>query len=76
MHDEGDLRQCLECTAIRHRAGARRASHCFDQDQELDRVRLRRLRARLGQNGVQEKLTKQWIDRRCGDCGLREEAAE
>ncbi|HEX8915621.1 MAG TPA: FAD-dependent oxidoreductase [Humisphaera sp.] len=35
---------------------------CSNQDQHLDRVRFDNLRARLGQNSVQEKLTKQWID--------------
>ena len=36
---------------------------CFNQDQEMDRVDFRALRRRLSQNGVQEKLTKLWIDR-------------
>ena len=36
---------------------------CFNQDQSLDRVDFSNLRARLSQNGVQEKLTKLWIDR-------------
>jgi hypothetical protein len=36
---------------------------CFNQDQELDRVDFSALHERLGQNGVQEKLTAQWIDR-------------
>ena len=36
---------------------------CFNQDQSLDRVDFNNLRARLSQNGVQEKLTKLWIDR-------------
>jgi NADPH-dependent glutamate synthase beta subunit-like oxidoreductase/NAD(P)H-flavin reductase len=35
---------------------------CFNQDQPLDRVDFAVLRQRLGQNGVQEKLTRQWID--------------
>jgi NADPH-dependent glutamate synthase beta subunit-like oxidoreductase/NAD(P)H-flavin reductase len=34
---------------------------CFNQDQELDRVDFAALRQRLGQNAVQEKLTKAWI---------------
>jgi NADPH-dependent glutamate synthase beta subunit-like oxidoreductase/NAD(P)H-flavin reductase len=34
---------------------------CFNQDQELDQVDFPALRQRLGQNAVQEKLTKQWI---------------
>jgi len=34
---------------------------CFNQD--MDRVDFRTLRRRLSQNGVQEKLTKLWVDR-------------
>ncbi len=36
---------------------------CFNQDQALDRVDFPALHERLMQNGVQEKLTAQWIDR-------------
>jgi NADPH-dependent glutamate synthase beta subunit-like oxidoreductase/NAD(P)H-flavin reductase len=36
---------------------------CFNQDQALDRVDFPALNERLRQNGVQEKLTGQWIDR-------------
>ncbi len=36
---------------------------CFNQDQPLDLVDFRTLDQRLRQNGVQEKLTAQWIDR-------------
>ena len=36
---------------------------CFNQDQSLDHVDFANLRTRLSQNGVQEKLTEQWIDR-------------
>ena len=36
---------------------------CFNQDQALDRVDFTALSQRLHQNGVQEKLTAQWIDR-------------
>jgi NADPH-dependent glutamate synthase beta subunit-like oxidoreductase/NAD(P)H-flavin reductase len=36
---------------------------CFNQDQPLDAVDFPGLRARLGQNSLQEKLTAQWIDR-------------
>jgi NAD(P)H-flavin reductase len=48
---------------------------CFNQDQSLDRVDFGSLRARLGQNGVQEKLTKQWIDRSLRRLGWRQAAA-
>ena len=34
---------------------------CFNQDQELDHVDFAGLRQRLGQNSVQEKLTRAWI---------------
>jgi NADPH-dependent glutamate synthase beta subunit-like oxidoreductase/NAD(P)H-flavin reductase len=36
---------------------------CFNQDQPLDLVDFKALHERLGQNAVQEKLTKLWIDR-------------
>ncbi|HEY6433192.1 MAG TPA: FAD-dependent oxidoreductase [Acetobacteraceae bacterium] len=36
---------------------------CFNQDQALDRVDFPALHERLLQNGAQEKLTAQWIDR-------------
>src|SRR5579862_4027579 len=46
---------------------------CFNQDQSLDYVDWSNLRTRLSQNGVQEKLTKQWIDRCLRRIGAREE---
>ncbi len=36
---------------------------CFNQDQHLDHVKFDNLRSRLSQNGVQEKLTKLWIQK-------------
>ncbi len=36
---------------------------CFNQDQPLDHVDFEALNQRLAQNGVQEKLTRLWIDR-------------
>jgi NADPH-dependent glutamate synthase beta subunit-like oxidoreductase/NAD(P)H-flavin reductase len=48
---------------------------CFNQDQDLDRVDFPALRQRLGQNSVQEKLTKQWIAHALGELD-RERAAE
>ncbi|MEX2296214.1 MAG: FAD-dependent oxidoreductase [Dongiaceae bacterium] len=48
---------------------------CFNQDQPLDRVDFKGLRKRLTQNGVQEKLTAQWIDRCLVQLGRRERAA-
>jgi NADPH-dependent glutamate synthase beta subunit-like oxidoreductase/NAD(P)H-flavin reductase len=44
---------------------------CFDQDQSLDAVDFANLRQRLSQNGVQEKLTRQWIDRTLRQLGQR-----
>jgi len=46
---------------------------CFNQDQQMDHVDFASLRTRLSQNGVQEKLTKQWIDRCLRKMGAREE---
>ena len=44
---------------------------CFNQDQSLDSVDFGNLRTRLSQNGVQEKLTKLWIDRTLRRIGVR-----
>ena len=44
---------------------------CFNQDQELDRVDFANLRQRLSQNGVQEKISAQWIDRSLRKLGAR-----
>jgi hypothetical protein len=46
---------------------------CFNKDRSLDHVDWSNLRTRLSQNGVQEKLTKQWIDRCLRQIGAREE---
>jgi hypothetical protein len=48
---------------------------CFNQDQALDRVDFDVLRARLSLNGVQEKLTKLWIDRSLRNLGVRAQQA-
>jgi NADPH-dependent glutamate synthase beta subunit-like oxidoreductase/NAD(P)H-flavin reductase len=48
---------------------------CFNQDQSLDRVDFRVLHERLGQNAVQEKLNKMWVDRCLRQLGRREAAA-
>jgi NADPH-dependent glutamate synthase beta subunit-like oxidoreductase/NAD(P)H-flavin reductase len=48
---------------------------CFNQDQQMDHVDFASLRTRLSQNGVEEKLTKQWIDRCLRQIGAREEFA-
>jgi NAD(P)H-flavin reductase len=44
---------------------------CFNQDQALDQVDFDVLRARLSLNGVQEKLTRLWIDRCLRQLGAR-----
>jgi NADPH-dependent glutamate synthase beta subunit-like oxidoreductase/NAD(P)H-flavin reductase len=44
---------------------------CSNQDQPLDEVDWTSLRTRLSQNGVQEKLTAQWIDRSLREIGHR-----
>jgi NADPH-dependent glutamate synthase beta subunit-like oxidoreductase/NAD(P)H-flavin reductase len=50
---------------------------CFNQDQTIDEVDFANLRGRLGQNGVQEKLTRLWIDHCLRQLGRRHaEAAE
>jgi hypothetical protein len=48
---------------------------CFDQDQDLDRVDFASLRGRLGQNSLQEKMTRLWINRSLRGLGLRPSAA-
>lgn len=48
---------------------------CFNQDQALDHVDFDVLRARLSLNGVQEKLTRLWIDRCLRQLGVRREFA-
>jgi hypothetical protein len=48
---------------------------CFNQDQPLDEVNFAGLRDRLSQNGVQEKLTAQWIDRCLKRLGARRATA-
>jgi NADPH-dependent glutamate synthase beta subunit-like oxidoreductase/NAD(P)H-flavin reductase len=48
---------------------------CFNQDQPLDQVDFRVLHERLGQNAVQEKLNKQWVDRCLRHLGQRVPAA-
>jgi NAD(P)H-flavin reductase len=46
---------------------------CYNQDQPLDKVDFANLRSRLGQNNVQEKLTKLWIQHCLRTIGHREE---
>ena len=44
---------------------------CFNQDQKLDWVDFGALNERLRQNGTQEKLTAQWLDRALRQLALR-----
>jgi NAD(P)H-flavin reductase len=44
---------------------------CANQDQPLDLVKFDALRSRLSQNGVQEKLTRAWIDHSLRKLGVR-----
>ena len=48
---------------------------CFNQDQALDRVDFPALHERLRQQGTQEKLTAQWIDRTLRRLAMRGEVA-
>lgn len=48
---------------------------CFNQDQCLDEVSFEHLNDRLKQNGLQEKITAQWIDVCLRQLALRKEAA-
>jgi len=48
---------------------------CFNQDQEMDQVDFAALHRRLSQNGAQEKLTRQWIDRCLHHLGQRQPMA-
>ena len=48
---------------------------CFNQDQDMDRVDFATLHRRLSQNGVQEKLTRLWIDRSLKQLGRRQDVA-
>jgi NAD(P)H-flavin reductase len=69
---------CAQCLQRHHDPLTGKESvvfSCFNQDQPLDAVDFGVLRQRLGQNGVQEKLTAQWIDRCLHRLGRRGAAA-
>jgi hypothetical protein len=56
---------CAQCLQVHHdpiTGEETTVFSCAAQDQHLDHVRFENLRSRLTQNGVQEKLTKLWID--------------
>jgi NADPH-dependent glutamate synthase beta subunit-like oxidoreductase/NAD(P)H-flavin reductase len=70
---------CAQCLQV-HRDPATGVEtvvfSCANQDQNIDDVDFGNLRARLRQNGVQEKLTRLWIDRSLRQLALRPQAAE
>jgi hypothetical protein len=63
--------QCLQPQVDPATGKTRYVFSCFNQDQALDAVDFGGLRARLGQNSLQEKLTAQWIDRALAAEGAR-----
>ena len=64
--------QCLQPQVDPATGKTRYVFSCFNQDQPLDEVDFGGLRARLGQNTLQEKLTAQWIDRSLAEVGARD----
>ena len=69
---------CAQCLQVHKDPGTGEETvvfSCFNQDQPLDQVDWGNLRTRLSQNGAQEKLTKQWIDRCLRQLGVREAVA-
>ena len=67
---------CAQCLQVHKDPVTGEETHvfsCFNQDQPLDQVEFTNLRTRLSQNGVQEKLTKLWIDHCLRDIGARPE---
>jgi NADPH-dependent glutamate synthase beta subunit-like oxidoreductase/NAD(P)H-flavin reductase len=68
--------QCLQPQIDPATGGRTVVFSCFNQDQALDRVDFPALHERLAQNGVQEKLTAQWIDRALRRLHARGAAAE
>jgi NADPH-dependent glutamate synthase beta subunit-like oxidoreductase/NAD(P)H-flavin reductase len=57
---------CAQCLQPHHDPATGKVTYvfsCFNQDQPLDVVDFPALEARLAQNGIQEKLTAQWIGR-------------
>ena len=59
--------QCLQPQRDPHTGKITYVFSCFNQDQELDCVDFQALSERLKQNGLQEKLTKQWLEICLGD---------
>ena len=63
--------QCLQPQVDPATGRTRYVFSCFNQDQPLDAVDFPGLRARLGQNSLQEKLTASWVDRSLVQAGER-----
>jgi len=63
--------QCLQPQVDPATGKTRYVFSCFNQDQPLDEVDFSGLKARLGQNTLQEKLTAKWIDRALVAIGAR-----
>jgi hypothetical protein len=63
--------QCLQPQVDPATGKTRYVFSCFNQDQPLDEVDFAGLKARLGQNTLQEKLTAKWIDRALVAVGAR-----
>ncbi len=69
---------CAQCLQVHRdpKTGAETTVFsCFNQDQEMDAVDFSNLRTRLGQNSVEEKLTKLWVDHCLRTLGARGAAA-
>ncbi|HKF72603.1 MAG TPA: FAD-dependent oxidoreductase [Stellaceae bacterium] len=69
---------CAQCLQVHRdpKTGAETTVFsCFNQDQEMDAVDFSNLRTRLGQNSVEEKLTKLWVDHCLRALGARSAAA-
>jgi NAD(P)H-flavin reductase len=65
--------QCLQLHKDPHTGEETVVFSCFNQDQSLDNVDFDILRTRLSLNGVQEKVTRQWIDRCLKQLRLRDD---
>jgi len=66
--------QCLQMHVDPETGAKSVVFSCFNQDQALDRVDFPGLHERLTQQGTQEKLTSQWVDRALRRLGKREAA--
>jgi len=67
--------QCLQMQRDPATGEERVVFSCFNQDQPIDQVDFSNLRTRLGQNALEEKLSRLWIDRCLTRMGRRRVAA-